>query len=225
MSLLVQILAVLPGLIICYLIFRVDRYEREPLWAMILAFILGVLATVPSVLLQHSSGITPLPPEPDLAFLLGASFGVVAITEEVFKCLAFYLGIFNRRFFNEPLDGIVYAVVLAMGYATVENLLYAAAYGINTTILRAFTAVPAHLVFAIVQGYYLGRAKFMPEQKWQLIIKGLSISIALHGAYDFLVMQQLSGGLSMLGAVSVYICLYYCEPLIREHLENSPFRA
>jgi RsiW-degrading membrane proteinase PrsW (M82 family) len=72
---------------------------------------------------------------------------------------------FPEEFFNEPLDGIVYAVVLAMGYASVENMLYVAAYGINTTILRAFTAVPAHLVFAIVQGYYLGRARFMPEQK------------------------------------------------------------
>lgn len=225
MAFLLNIVAVLPGIIICYLIFRVDRYEREPLWAMLLAFVLGVIATVPAVLLQHSSGMTPIPPDPGILFTIGASFGVVAVSEEVFKCLAFYLGIFRRRFFNEPLDGIVYAVVLAMGYATVENILYAAAYGINTTILRAFTAVPAHLVFAIVQGYYLGRARFMPERKWYLIAKGLGISIVLHGSYDFLVLQQLSGGLSMLGAVSVYICLYYCEPLIREHLENSPFRA
>lgn len=215
----------MPGLLICYLIFRVDRYEREPLRAVLLAFVLGVLATVPAILIQHSSGITPLPPEPGILLTMGASFGVVAVSEELLKCLAFYLGIFRRGFFNEPLDGIVYAVVLAMGYASVENILYAAAYGINTTVLRAFTAVPAHLVFAIVQGYYLGRAKFIPERKWYLITRGLGISIILHGSYDFLVLQQLSGGLSMLGAVSVYICLYYCEPLIREHLENSPFRA
>lgn len=221
---LLNMVAVLPGIIICYLIFRVDRYEREPFWAVFLAFSMGVLATVPTVILQHASGITPMPPNPGVLYTLGASFGVVAISEEAFKCLAFYFGIFRRRFFDEPLDGIVYAVALAMGYATVENLLYAAAYGINTTILRAFTAVPAHLVFAIVQGYYLGRARFMPEQKWKLITRGLAIAIALHGSYDFLVMQQLSGGLSMLGAVSVYICLYYCEPLIREHLESSPFR-
>jgi RsiW-degrading membrane proteinase PrsW (M82 family) len=222
---LLNIAAVLPGLIICYLIFRIDRYEREPLWAILLAFVLGVFATVPAVVVQYASGITPVPQQPDVLFTIGASFGVVAISEEVFKCLVFYLGIFRRRFFNEPLDGIVYAVILAMGYATIENMLYAAAYGINTTILRAFTAIPAHLVFAIVQGYYLGRAKFTPGRKWYLIAKGLGIAIILHGSYDFLVMQQLSGGLSMLGAISVYICLYYCEPLIREHLESSPFRS
>ncbi len=225
MVFLLNIVAVLPGLVICYLIFRIDRYEREPVRAMLLAFILGVCATVPSVLVQHYSGITPAPQHSGLLFTVGASFGVVAFSEEIFKCLAFYLGIFRRSFFNEPLDGIVYAVILSMGFATIENILYAAAYGINTTILRAFTAVPAHLVFAIVQGYYLGRAKFTPEKKWQLTVRGLGISVVLHGSYVALVMQQLSGGLSMLGAFSVYICLYYCEPLIREHLENSPFRT
>jgi hypothetical protein len=132
---------------------------------------------------------------------------------------------FPEEFFNEPLDGIVYAVVLAMGYASVENMLYVAAYGINTTILRAFTAVPAHLVFAIVQGYYLGRARFMPEQKLESDNQRTGY---FHCPARLLRLPRpatVIGRFVHAGAVSVYICLYYCEPLIREHLENSPFFA
>lgn len=191
---------------------------------MAMCFLFGTIATLPAIWLQEWSGMLDVLKGGSAAATLLSSFGAVAPSEEIVKCAAVLLIAFPRRFFNEPLDGIVYAVLAAMGFATVENILYAVHFGFQTTIVRAFTAVPAHFVFAIVQGYYIGRAKFNPENRLSLILQGLGIAVLMHGTYDFLVLQELSEWLSMLAAFSVYICLYYGGALIQEHLDNSPFK-
>lgn len=224
MSTFLFILAIIPGLAISYLIFRLDKYEREPLGALILCFFLGMLATLPAIGIQSWSGAWTNFKSQSAAITFLSSFGVVAASEETAKCVVMLFGAFPRKFFNEPVDGIVYAVLVAMGFATVENLIYANNFGVHTTLVRAFTAVPAHFVFAIVQGYYIGLAKFQPERRVVLILKGLLISIFLHGLYDFLIFQELSSWLAVMGSISVYICLYYCGALVREHLERSPFK-
>lgn len=156
---------------------------------------------------------------------LFSSFAIVAASEEMAKCAVLLIGAFPRKFFNEPMDGIVYAVLVAMGFATVENLFYANNFGMQTTLVRAFTAVPAHFVFAIVQGYYIGLAKFNPERQVELILQGLGLSIFMHGVYDFLILQELSSWLSVLASISVYACLFYCAALVRKHLDISPFKS
>lgn len=218
------ILAIIPGLAICYLIFRIDKYEREPLWALALCFFLGMIATIPAIGIQGWSGVLAGFKTQSAAITFAASFGVIAASEEIAKCAVLLLGAFPRKFFNEPVDGIVYAVLIGMGFATVENLIYAYNFGMDTTLVRAFTAVPAHFVFAIVQGYFIGLAKFQPKRRLELILLGLSLSIVMHGMYDFLILQEMSAWLSVLGAISVYVCLFYCGTLVRDHLENSPFK-
>lgn len=224
MSSILFIIAIIPGLAICYLIFRIDKYEREPLWALLFLFFLGMLATIPAIAVQFWSGAVTAFKSQSAAITFLSSFGVVAASEETAKCAILMIGAFPRKFFNEPVDGIVYAVLVAMGFATVENLIYANNFGMNTTVVRAFTAVPAHFVFAIVQGYFIGLAKFQPERRIELILMGLAIAIGMHGMYDFLILQELSSWLTVLGSVSVYVCLYYCGSLVREHLDNSPFK-
>lgn len=189
-----------------------------------LCFGLGAAVTLPAMVVEQN--VIPLVGEierdPVLTFLL--AFGAIAPIEELVKWLALLFGAFVWRFFNEPFDGIVYAVMVSMGFATVENIFYAGLFGHETALLRAFTAVPAHLVFAIAVGYYAGLAKFNPEQRAHLLLRGLLVSILLHGTYDFLVIQNWTKWLGSLGALSVYLCLYYFGALFREHLENSPFR-
>ncbi|MBL7827067.1 MAG: PrsW family intramembrane metalloprotease [Saprospiraceae bacterium] len=224
-ALLVHFLAIIPGLLICYLIFRLDKYEREPISALIYCFFLGMLATLPVIYIQQHWGIIPLKKGTlSVTDTVISSFGFAATAEEFMKFAVLLVGAYPKKFFNEPVDGIVYAVLVAMGFATVENVIYGLQFGMNTTIVRAFTAVPAHFVFAIVQGYYFGIAKFRQKGSAALLLRGLLIAICLHGLYDFLILQELSEWLSVLGSLYVYVCLYYCGPLIREHLDNSPFR-
>ena len=62
--------------------------------------------------------------------------------------------------FDEPLDGVVYGVAVALGFATLENLLFVARLGLGVAWMRALFAVPAHALFGATMGYYAGRAKF-----------------------------------------------------------------
>ncbi len=217
-------LAVLPGLLICWAVYRADKYEREPLWAVVLCFGLGAAITQPAILLEQQiiPMIGEIERDPVLTFLL--AFGAISPVEEIMKWLVLIFGAFVWRFFNEPFDGIVYSVMISMGFATVENICYINLFGQETALLRAFTAVPAHLVFAITVGYYAGLAKFHPEDRNHLLLRGLLLGILIHGTYDFLVLQNWTRWLGSFGAISIYLCLYYFGALFREHLENSPFR-
>jgi len=223
-SLFLLILAISPGLLICWAVYRADKYERESIGPMALCFGLGAALTQPAMFIEQQfiPMVGEIERDPILTFLM--AFGAIAPVEELLKWLALIFGAFLWRFFNEPFDGIVYAVMVSMGFATVENLFYIDIFGQETAILRAFTAVPAHLVFAIPIGYYAGLAKFHPTKRVHLLFRGLLVSIMLHGTYDFLVLQNWTKWLGSIGALSIYLCLYYFGSLMREHLENSPFR-
>lgn len=225
MNTLVLLIAVLPGALLCYFIFRVDKYEREGVWSLLLAFALGTLVTFPAVSFEQWAFDRNNASNPDFLDTIILAFGAIAANEELLKFAALMLGAYPFRFFNEPLDGIVYSVMVSMGFATVENLVYADRFGFQTVILRSFTAVPAHFVFAIVMGFYVGRAKFRTHQTVQLLFKGLLLSIALHGVYDFFIIQNWSEWLVVLGTIFLYLSLYYSRRFIKEHLNNSPFRG
>lgn len=216
--------AVLPGLLLSYAVFRADKYERESASALLLCFGLGAAATLPAIAIEKwicpDSGLDKLSSWKTILI----AFGAVAFNEELFKLLALLVGAFPWRFFNEPMDGIVYAVLVAMGFATTENILYFDRFGAEPLLLRAFTAVPAHLVFGIVVGYYAGLAKFTPGNKNRLLLFGFGLAVLIHGLYDLLILQKSSDWLTVLASVALYLCLFYCGELVKIHQHNSPFR-
>ncbi|MBK6933164.1 MAG: PrsW family intramembrane metalloprotease [Saprospirales bacterium] len=225
MDILLTILAVLPGLLISYGIFRADKYEREPLTLLVFCFVIGGSITFPVVAIERWAFAWSGTPPFHLLQTALLSFGVLAFTEEAAKFFLLRALAFPQRFFNEPIDGIVYAVLIAMGFATVENIAYANRFGLHTLLVRSLTAVPAHLVFGIVQGYYAGLARFDPPSQSRLLTRGLVLAIALHGAYDLLILQNWSHWLVVLGTFGLYLSLLFCGRLIQHHQEHSPFRT
>ena len=66
----------------------------------------------------------------------------------------------------------------------IENILYVFEHGIEVGFLRAFTAVPAHGIFGILMGYFMGKAKFS-KNRFKNNYFGLLIATLFHGTYDF----------------------------------------
>lgn len=215
--------ASIPSVVVCYWMFRLDKYEKEPYWVLALTFFLGALATIPCVALEQY--FFCFFEQDDLLNTFFLAFLAIATNEEILKCLVVLACAYPWSFFNEPMDGLVYAVFASMGFVAAENMAYAQRFGVETAIVRAFTAVPAHLLFAIVMGYYLGRAKFEePKFAWRLIGRGLLFTIIAHGLYDVLLLQKLTDWLVAAAPVAIYIGLYYSSSLWRIHQEQSPFR-
>src|SRR5690606_35923497 len=98
-----------------------DRYDPEPAWLLALAFAWGALvAVVVSFVINTVFGLAVgIAVSPDVGQAAGAVMSA-PIFEEGSKGLGLLiLLIFFRKYFDDILDGIVFASVIALGFATV----------------------------------------------------------------------------------------------------------
>ena len=224
MSPLLLLAAILPGFLFCLLIYFLDKHEKERAIPLLITFGLGMLSALPALGIQLLASKVGLDSQEDIGFLLFYVFIVVAFSEELVKIVMLFVYPYPRPFFNEPMDGIVYTIMIGMGFAIVENIIYANNFGLETILVRAFTAVPAHAIFAVFMGYFVGLSKFHPESKWKLIGFGFLLAVAIHGLYDFFILQQYYEWLMGLGLLTVIVGSYLSWLLIKDHRDNSPFK-
>jgi RsiW-degrading membrane proteinase PrsW (M82 family) len=106
--------------------------------------------------------------------------------------LVVWFGVYRNPVFNERLDGVIYAVVAALGFATVENVLVVIGSGASILPLRLVTATLLHALASGIAGYFVGLAKFAgdPRKSRRLVLQGLGIAIVLHGLYDFIAISD-----------------------------------
>lgn len=180
-----------PVFIILFYIYFRDKYEKEPLGMLIKALLLGIFIVIPVIFVERVL-MNLMPQSSKVVEAAYHAFVVAASTEELFKFLVLYLLVWKNPNFNEKFDGIVYAVFVSLGFAGVENVLYVMDGGMQTALTRAITAVPAHAIFGITMGYYLGIAHMYQELKGKYLIRALLVPILLHGIYDFILMVEVS---------------------------------
>jgi RsiW-degrading membrane proteinase PrsW (M82 family) len=202
---LVLLASLAPVFIILFYIYFRDKYDKEPIGLLVKSVIAGMLVVIP-ILLVGKVLVGIAPPMGRIGQAAYRAFIVAGTTEEVFKFLVLYLLVWNSPSFNEKFDGIVYAVFVSLGFAAVENVLYVMDGGFQTAIIRAITAVPAHAIFGITMGYYLGIAHMYEELRKSYLLKAILIPILLHGLYDFILMVEI--GWLLLLFVPFVIWLY-----------------
>ncbi len=216
-------LACAPGLALIVYVYLKDEYDREPILLLIWAFVLGVFSTVPAILLESAATGLGFSESSSALMNFFFAFGIVGFSEEVSKLLMILVFIYRNKNFDEPFDGIVYAVMVSMGFATLENILYVWEGGVHVAMVRMFTAVPAHATFAVIMGYYIGIAKFHPREKWRYIFMGLGGAIIFHGAYDFFLFNQINTGIVGGAMLSLVVAIYLSRQAMKLHLARSPF--
>ncbi len=188
------IIAVIPAVIFMMGIYLSDRRDREPAKLLLITYALGALAVIPSIFVEEILLKFNVFTGVGKAFY--NAFIVAALTEEFFKRLVVLKVPYRTSYFNERLDGIVYGVFAALGFATVENIMYVVfAYTNNPFIglYRGIFSVPAHGVFGITMGYYLSLAKFNLDEagKKSNLAKSLVMPVILHGIFDFILMAEI----------------------------------
>ena len=180
-------LAIAPGIAICIFIYLKDKYNKEPLGLLLWSFFLGMLSIIPAVIIQlgFTKYVGDWMAANDLVYVAIFAFLVVALSEEGSKLLVLRLFIYRRKAFDDPFDGIMYTVMIGMGFATLENIGYVYQNGMATAITRMFLSVPAHGCFAVLMGYYVGLAKFDPIRRGRYAFFAILFPTLLHGAFDF----------------------------------------
>ena len=221
-------LALAPALFIMVYIYAKDKYEREPISLLLKNFGLGASASVIMTLVIGAFGNVFLPvtdPESVVQQFVKA-FIVVALVEEFSKYVIVRYYAQRNKEFDEPFDGIVYAVMVAMGFAALENIMYVFQFGMTNGIVRAFTAVPAHATFGILMGYYMGKAKFAKtkKEKIRLNLTGLFAATLFHGLYDFFLFINFIPGISVGAFLSLIFGVLLSRKAIKKHQEVSRFK-
>ncbi|MGD8395882.1 MAG: PrsW family glutamic-type intramembrane protease [Candidatus Eiseniibacteriota bacterium] len=215
------LLAIAPALIIALLVVLHDRYEPEPRWRLVAAFLTGGLAVGLALLLYRLVGDTgPLlhatrPLDRLLAWIL-----CVGVIEESAKLVAVAPFVISREA-DEPVDFIVYAVLVAVGFAAVENVHYLLQHGAAINAGRAVMSVPAHAVFGTLMGALLHHAQQRTRGLGYCLL-ALLVPAVVHGAWDFMVSMPAPWHLVF---VPFHLALIVTALLVLESTAlRSPFR-
>lgn len=191
-------LPVLVSLLWLAFVRRFDRAHPEPWLLVLLAFGGGLLAAwcagavqwvvaaqfpaVPDALQRLAEAEVPTG-----AWWRGAvvAFLYAGVLEESVKLAAFALTVARRREFDEPVDGIVYAAAIALGFAAAENVRYFADGNLAPALVvgRTFVAVPTHVFLSSLWGRRLGERLVDPRARvWPALV----LAMALHAGFDLL---------------------------------------
>ena len=174
------VLALVPSLLLLLYFYRRDRQKREPISLVWKIFAIGCLSVVPAgiieLVLDAFSGYFA---GPLLIFI--RAFIIAALVEESLKLSVVHFFVYNRKEFDEVVDGIVYTISASLGFAFFENMLYS--FGPPATlVIRGITAVPLHAIASGIMGYYIGISKMGGVS---MIGKGLFYAVLIHGLYDY----------------------------------------
>jgi len=218
------VLAFGPGIFWLWYVYQKDRWEPEPRALVVKTFLLGMACAVPAALGEFLLFYSSIFFWPGFFVIVFAA----PIIEEYAKYFVVSRIVYRQIDFSEPMDGIVYSAAAALGFASIENLLYLiAAQGkdILTPVFigRAVFSVPGHVLFSTIWGAALGRAKFIsdPLRRRALIHGGLLTAMVAHGLFNLLAMFGLLGAIGLL--VFLFFAWKFFHQRVEEAISQSPY--
>lgn len=217
---------VVPALFWAAYHYHKDRHLPEPISHLLLAFALGILAAGISRLLYM--GLEPLGLRFDAGALADTSaagllaYALLAIgpIEELSKLVPFVLVVLRFKEFDEPLDGIIYASFIGLGYAAVENWQYLQYLTLTGALARGFASPVVHIVFASIWGHWIAQAHLNGRSIVLPLLASLAVAAGLHGIYDYLVLLNPHNSLPLAALIIGSIWLWRLK-LMREMHERA----
>jgi RsiW-degrading membrane proteinase PrsW (M82 family) len=214
---------VLPALFWAVYHYYKDRHLPEPVGNLVLCFALGMVAAALSKGLYI--GLEPLGLRFDAvaladsnpAGLLAYALFAIGPIEELSKMVPFLLVAVRLQAFDEPLDGIVYASFIALGYAAVENYHYLDYLTVFESYARGFAGPVIHILFASIWAHSITRARLAQESIFLPAVYGFLLAAGLHGLYDFMVLLYPVTALPIAAAMIASIWIWRLRLMRRLH--------
>lgn len=185
-------LALIPLSLVVSSTFWIGRWDPEPGFMRIIAFLWGSVGSVIFTMLVTLLVVEPI-------FSSNQFSGAVVqapIVEELAKGIfVLTIALFFKRYMNSPVDGIVYILLVASGFAFTENILYfsqsLAAGGTEalsqTFVLRGILSPFAHSLFSLPMGILLGlavRKHYKTGKIMLMFLAGYVPAMCLHALWN-----------------------------------------
>ena len=196
-------LCIIPSIILLWYVYIKDKVKKEPIYLLLLLFLGGIFACTISILLsilskQYIYFLNLSYADMNIFQIIFKVLFTIVVIEEVSKWIINYITIWRNKNFKHIYDPIVYCTFVAIGFATLENIIYGVAFsshGIMPVIMRGLISVPSHAVFGIFMGYYLGISKnalmynkTKQSRKYRLL--SIIVPIILHLVYNLFLISK-----------------------------------
>lgn len=210
---LITVFAFIPS-IIWLIFFLKEDLHPEPKRMIVYVFCAGALASIPALALQLIfQKFIAQPLNAFLLLILG-----IALIEEISKFFATYLSVKNEPAFDEPVDAMIYMVVAALGFATIENLfimgdkMYYLTLGnitasINVLGFRFIGATLLHALTAALIGYYWALGRKLGKLKSRIIL-GVVAATIVHFIFNLAVYKFESTNLFYPSLFLIFIAFF-----------------
>lgn len=216
---LIFVLSILPSLFWLWIYLREDRRDPEPRRLILKLFIIGIAAGALSLATEFifiyffkTGYVSPVPGSvPEDIFLAAKNLKendfwenfiifilAAPLIEEFFKYAAIKKFAFKAKSFNQEIDGVIYAVSVALGFAMLENFIYFAGFLSQGTyflaggfVFRTFLSTLLHTLSAGWLGYWVGKARFAASGRAAFLAIGFASAAAIHAVFNFLMSYNL----------------------------------
>lgn len=201
--------AIIPMMIYLIIIWKFDRYDREPFGLVLQNYLWGAIGAIFFAIIGSGiiASILSIVIHSQMTLDRTETILVAPFIEELTKGL-FLLITFSNKKFDNITDGIVYGGAIGLGFGMTENFLYFIAYGttlsewLTIVLIRTLFSGIMHCVSTATFGAFLGYAKFK-NIFYKIIFPfiGLVIAMFIHFAWNFTVSFEST---TMLGFIFMF---------------------
>ena len=202
-----------------------DRHLPEPPANLLICLALGVLASFLAGWSYELLGVFGLRfdavalADSNPAALFAYAMLAIGPVEELGKLLLFVAVVLRFKAFDEPMDGIVYASFIGLGFAAMENVYYLQYLTPLESVARGFAGPVTHILFASIWGHWISMAHLEGRSVVVAGSAGFAIAAALHGLYDFIVLLNPTHALPIAAALILAIWIWRLKLMHLLHLD------
>lgn len=179
-----------PFIAILIYLYLKAKSSHWPLSLLVRAFIWGMVSIILVLVVQLLASYFDLDRLNNLRRIIFYALVVMAFFAEIGKFFFLKGFIYPRKEFRTPVDGIVFSVMISMGFAMMNNILYFVNIPhLSVSTANALTAGPANVIFGVLMGFFIGMGKL---RKMRIIdsMTGLAAAVFFHGLYDFCLLTR-----------------------------------
>lgn len=210
-------------------LYKYDKVEPEPIGTVLKILLLGgFLSVLPSALCNSFwEGVTGFQMNSNhQSFVSALLFSLlVGFDEEIFKALVTVYLTRKLQELDEPIDAVVYASAVGLGFAFIENFQYGFRFGLMNVVLRSVTAIPLHIGLAVFWGTPIAKVKFFPNTSYFHEMKNKVVLAALiHAGYDFILFYFQMPFLGLIISLLIaFFLIKYVDKELKYLLTQTPF--
>ncbi len=205
---------------------KIDVFEHERIIDICIALIIGYLTPSIALWVYYGFEIIGFGFNGNLVNDFLYSIIGIGFTEEFAKLLGVVI-VFNilKKRISEPIDYLVFAGVVALGFSVRENFIYYNNYGSQVITGRTLISSLTHIINTSICVYGLySYSIFKVGNKYGNAILGLLVAVISHGLFDFFLAKEFTGTLTpFLASVIYFIGINFWIQFFNNAINFSPY--